>query len=121
MEIYLIDFFFTSDIFQTNHKNTLLLTNNARLIDLSTAKSEHSNYQQESNLTSSSSSSAIRLVVSPKDDSDTNTSHSTPFLNKDEIVSLIPKQINIVKPLSSAIKLSNPILISDRSQQSSTQ
>lgn len=57
-------------------------------------------------------SNSIRLVTP------TTTTTTTP--------PLVPKQINIIKPLSTsssitpAIKLSNPILISNKSQQPST-
>jgi hypothetical protein len=44
------------------------------------------------------------------------------LINKVETSPLVPKQLNIIKPLTSssitpAIKLSNPILISNKSQQ----
>jgi hypothetical protein len=94
------------------------LTNSARVIRFSIAKTA---LQQQ---TSSSPSPAIRLVSSSKTDSDKNSSHSILSVNKNEAVPLVPKQINIIKPLSTttipAIKLSNPVLISNRSQQPST-
>ncbi len=97
------------------------LNNSARIIRLSIAKSALLNTQQQS---TSSSPPTIRLVASPKPDSDTSSSHSIPSGINGETVPLIPKQINIIKPLSSsltsAIKLSNPILISNKSQQPST-
>jgi hypothetical protein len=75
--------------------------NSARVIRFSIAKSA---------LTNSTSPPTIRLVPSPKTDSD--------MINKSETIPLVPKQINIIKPFTSsssitpAIKLSNPILIS---------
>jgi len=94
--------------------NETSLTNSARVIRLSIAKTA---LQQ-------TSSPAIRLVSSSKSDSDKNFSHSVLSANKNEAVPLVPKQINIIKPLSTtitpAIKLSNPVLISNKSQQPST-
>ncbi|CAF1273514.1 unnamed protein product [Rotaria sp. Silwood1] len=59
---------------------------------------------------------SIRLVTST-------TSHPIASVDKIETSPLVPKQINIIKPLSSsitpAIKLANPILISNKSQQPS--
>jgi len=88
----------------------------ARVIRLSIAKSA---------LPNSTSPPTIRLVASPKTDSDDSPSHSISSVNKGESVPLVPKQINIIKPLSSssitpAIKLSNPVLISNKSQQPTT-
>jgi len=91
----------------------------ARVIRLSIAKSA---------LPNSTSPPTIRLVASPKTDSDQSPSQSISSVNKGEPVPLVPKQINIIKPLSSsstisitpAIKLSNPVLISNKSQQPTT-
>lgn len=95
-------------------------TNNARVIRLSLAKSGTSNIDPQANSTSPSS---IRLVT----DSDQSPIHSNSTGSQGEPVPLVPKQINIIKPLSSssssitpAVKLSNPVLISHKSQQSST-
>ncbi|CAF1076516.1 unnamed protein product [Adineta steineri] len=97
----------------TNPNDTQSITNDIispsnRVIRLSIAKS---NNQQ-----TSTSPPTIRLVTSPK----TNC-------NNIESIPLVSKQINIIKPLSSssslitpAVKLSNPILISNKSQQLST-
>ncbi|CAF3880529.1 unnamed protein product [Rotaria sp. Silwood2] len=112
----------------TNREITPPLTSNARVIRLSVAKPGLSNVEQQAN---SMSSSTIRLVAASKTDCDTYLSHSIPSVNKGEAVPLVPKQINIIKPLSSssssssssitsAIKLFNPILISHKSQQPST-
>ncbi|CAF3545256.1 unnamed protein product [Rotaria sordida] len=112
-----------NEIQRTNREITPPLPNNARVIRLSIAKPGLSNVEQQAN---SISSSTIRLVASPKTNCDTNLSHVIPSVNKGEAVPLVPKQINIIKPLLSsssimpAIKLSNPILISNKSQQSST-
>ncbi|CAF3400157.1 unnamed protein product [Rotaria socialis] len=109
---------------RANREMTSPSTKNARVIRLSIAKSGSSTFDQQ---TDSTSPSTIRLLASPKSDSDTSPSHSNAISDKGEPVPLVPKQINIIKPLSSssssitpAIKLSNPILISHKSQQSST-
>ncbi|CAF3169897.1 unnamed protein product [Rotaria sp. Silwood2] len=61
---------------------------------------------------------SMRLVTSTS-----TSSQSIASVDKIETPPLVPKQINIIKPLSSsitpAIKLANPILISNKSQQSS--
>ncbi|CAF2052057.1 unnamed protein product [Rotaria magnacalcarata] len=111
---------------ETQHANremTSPSTKNARVIRLSIAKSGSSIFDQQ---TDSTSPSTIRLLASPKSDSDTSPSHSNAISDKGDPVPLVPKKINIIKPLSSsspsitpAIKLSNPILISHKSQQSS--
>ncbi len=92
--------------------------NSARVIRLSIAKSA---------LPNSTSPPTIRLVASSKTDSDHSPSHSISSVNKGEAVPLVPKQINIIKPLSSsstsitpAIKLSNPVLITNKSQPPTT-
>ncbi|CAF3305521.1 unnamed protein product [Rotaria sp. Silwood2] len=69
------------------------------------------------NKPSSLPTNSIRLVTSTP-------SHPIASVNKIETSPLIPKQINIIKPLLSslitpAIKLANPILISNKSQQPS--
>ncbi len=103
---------------------TSSLTNSARVIRFSITKSALPNTQQRTISSNSTSPPTIRLVVSPKIDSDNNSSHSISTVNKSEAVPLVPKQINIIKPLLSsitpAIKLSNPVLISNKSQQPST-
>ncbi|CAF3400940.1 unnamed protein product [Rotaria sp. Silwood1] len=108
----------------TNRDITPSSTNNARVIRLSIAKPNLSNVEQQGN---SISPSTIRLVATSKTDCDIHLSNSVPSTNKGESVPLVPKQINIIKPLSSssssitpAIKLFNPILISHKSQESST-
>ncbi|UJR36179.1 hypothetical protein I4U23_028913 [Adineta vaga] len=92
---------------------------NTRIIRLSIAKSTLSEPQPQS---------TIQLITSPKNDSDTNSLHSISSANAVETVPLIPKQINIIKPLSSssstcltpAVKLSNPVLIVNKSQPPTT-
>lgn len=88
--------------------------NNARVIRLSINKSA----------LSTTTSSTIRVISTSQTDSDPNSILS---MNKGETVPLIPKQINIIKPLSSsstaiasAIKLSNPVLITKKSDPPST-
>ncbi|CAF4882163.1 unnamed protein product, partial [Rotaria socialis] len=67
-------------------------TKNARVIRLSIAKSGSSTFDQQ---TDSTSPSTIRLLASPKSDSDTSPSHSNAISDKGEPVPLVPKQINI--------------------------
>jgi hypothetical protein len=101
-----------------NNETNSSLTNSARVIRLSIAKSA----LQQTSPSNSTSPPTIRLIPSPKTDS----SHSISPVNKNEAVPLVPKQINIIKSLSTsssvtpAIKLSNPVLIYNKSQQPST-
>lgn len=87
-------------------------TNNARVIRLSITKSASQTIPLNT-----TSPPTIRLVPSQASDC---------LGNKNEAVPLIPKQINIIKPLSTsssiipAIKLSNPVLIHNKSQPPST-
>jgi hypothetical protein len=108
---------------ETSNEIISAVPNSARVIRLSIAKSALSNSQQST----STSPPTIRLVASPKTDSNHSSSHSVSSVNKGETVPLVPKQINIIKPLSSsspsttpAIKLSNPVLIINKPQQPST-
>ncbi|CAF1563903.1 unnamed protein product [Adineta ricciae] len=105
------------------NETTSSANTNTRIIRLSIAKSTSSDAQRPSTI----SPPTFRLVTSPKSNSESTSSHSISSANAAETVPLVPKQINIIKPLSStptcltpAVKLSNPVLIANRSQPPTT-